>query len=320
MESGNKNNPLLVLLHGFPDCWISWQHQISDLSEHFHVIALDLKGFGDSDKPQSRRCYRTEVILEELNSFISALGQKSCILIGHDLGALIGWYFVHLYPDVVNKFVAVSCPHPNLYLENLPNQSVFNTFWLNFVQLPSLPELEIMRDDLKIINDCYKHMQGTKDANSIIEAYKYSFSQPEDWTGPINYYRNLPFTRIETNNNQIIVPTLLITGNEDPFVRLEGIVKSTDFCQKFVMKIVEGAGHFPHQENPDLFNTLILNYLLTRSSVPKSPEKTLTKGLMDRMFGAVSSTVKYGNSVLDVVQKRTTSYVSLPNRMVQVQE
>lgn len=320
MESGNKNNPLLLLLHGFPDCWISWRNQIPILAEHFHVIALDLKGFGDSDKPKSRRSYHIEKLLDEINQFIFALGEKSCILIGHDLGALVGWYLVHLYPDLVNKFVAVSCTHPNLYLENLTNSSVINMFWLNFVQWPNLPEMEIMKDDLRIINKCYKHLQNEKDKESIIEAYKFTFSQADDWIGPLNYYRKLPFNRIETNNNQIIVPTLLITGNQDQDVKLEGIVKSTDFCEKFVMKIVEGAGHFPHQENPDLFNRLLLKYLLVRPSKPNSADINLAKGIMDRMFGAVSSTVKYGNSMLDVVQKRTTSYTSFPIRTIQGQQ
>lgn len=236
----------------------------------------------------------------------------------HDLGALIGWYFVHLYPSMIDKFISVSCTHPNLYLEYLSNKSDFNYGWINFVQLPYLPEMDCLTEDIQLINNCFKHLQEkVLNDSKVIEAYKYSFSRKEDWIGPINYYRNLPFMRIATNNNQIIVPTLLISGNQDPLIKLEGIIKSTDYCEKFVMKVVEGAGHFPHQEDPDVFNKYILNYLLAKPAVTKSPERNITKGFMNRMFGAVSSTVKYGNSVLEGVQKRTNGVVSLPGLHVQ---
>ncbi|KAG5900552.1 hypothetical protein JTB14_022859 [Gonioctena quinquepunctata] len=135
VEAGSKDNPLVLLLHGFPDFWLSWRYQIPDLSQHFRVIALDLKGFGDSDKPVWRSSYKIDTILEEIKNFIHALGVSSCIIIGHDLGALIGWYLVHQAPGVVNKFIAVSCPHPNVYWENLASTSSYQ--WLNFVQVPS---------------------------------------------------------------------------------------------------------------------------------------------------------------------------------------
>lgn len=318
VEAGAKTQPLLLLLHGFPDCWLSWRHQIQPLSQHFRVIALDMKGFGDSDKPLRRKKYRIDIILDELKQFISAQGVSTCSIVGHDLGAHIGWYFVHEYPELVNKFVSVSCTHPNLYWDNLCSQNIFNSSWLSFIQLPYLPEIDTLREDIRVITDSHKHLQAkdVKDSKSVVEAYKYSFSRKDDWTGPLNYYRNLPFCRVYEDTSQITVSTLLITGNKDDFIRLEGIVKSTDYCEKFVMKIVEGAGHFPHQENPETFNRLLLNFLCIGQSPPKSPEKYLSKGIMDRMFGAVTTTVKYGNSVLDSVQKRTNGVVSIPTRAV----
>lgn len=105
------------------NCWWKIEHFIF----YFRVIALDLKGFGDSDKPSSRRCYRLNKVLNELHNFIVAIGEQKCTVIGHDLGALLGWYLVHLHPQMVEKFVALSCPHPNLYWTHLPRSSSFNT-------------------------------------------------------------------------------------------------------------------------------------------------------------------------------------------------
>lgn len=284
VEAGERDRPVILLLHGFPDFWIGWRYQIPILSQDFRVIALDLKGFGDSDKPEWRSSYRIDIILDELLQLISTLGVTSCTIVGHDLGALIGWYFSYQNPNKVDKFFAVSCPHPNVYWCTSSDQ------WLNCVQLPYLPEIDALKQDVKIITEYHKNLH-----QDFLEAYKYSFSRKEDWTGPINYYRNLPFNKI-SDEEPLPVHTVLITGGKDSLISLEGVVKSTEYCDKTHVKLVEGAGHFPHQENPQVFNSVLLKYLRKKSS----QEKT-SKRLMDRMFGAVSS---YGTSVLDSVQKR----------------
>lgn len=109
--------------------------QISELSQYFHVIALDLKGFNDSDKPLWRFDYTPKKICEDLRKFLIAISAKSVSIVGHDLGAIIGWTFTHTNPEMVDKFVSVSTPHPNLLWDNLPRNSPFNRRWLEFVQV-----------------------------------------------------------------------------------------------------------------------------------------------------------------------------------------
>lgn len=288
VESGSVGKPLLLLLHGFPDCWFGWRYQIPILSNHFRVVALDLKGFGDSDKPAWRRSYRVDILIEEVYSVIRALGHTSCTLIGHDLGALLGWYFVHHYPEMVEKFVCISCPHPNIYWNELPKHNIFNERWINFCQMPYLAEMEVLKDDLKILDKCYPHLARKKET-SVIDAYKYIFARPEDWTGPINYYRNLPFTRINTSSSPVSVPCLLITGNKDTFICLESIVKSTEYSEKYSMKIVDGAGHFPHQEMPETVNLHLLSFLTVTKLTMKTATVPPRSGIVNRMFGAISS-------------------------------
>ncbi|KAJ8929327.1 hypothetical protein NQ314_017999 [Rhamnusium bicolor] len=311
VESGPRDQPLILLLHGFPDCWLSWRYQIPTLSQHFRVVALDLKGFGDSDKPVWRSSYRIDTILEEIKQFIVALGVTKCTVIGHDLGALIGWYLVHQAPNIVNKFFAVSCPHPNVYWKNL--STMYNYQWLNFVQMPYLPEIDALKEDVKIISEYHKHLPAK---DTYLEAYKYTFSRKEDWTGPINYYRNLPFLKINDDVDHIQSSVILITGNKDKFVKLEGIIKSTEYCEKFYMKVIDGTEHFPHQEDPEMFNRVILKYVINKSAekLTKHLERSPSKRIMEGLFGAVSNTVRYGNSVIDNVQKRTNGVVnSIPS-------
>jgi len=89
VESGSENTSIVLLIHGFPDCWFSWRNQIPVLSQTHRVIAIDLKGFNDSDKPILSRNYNPNVICAELKHFLEALKISSVTIVAHDLGAVI---------------------------------------------------------------------------------------------------------------------------------------------------------------------------------------------------------------------------------------
>ena len=196
---------------------------------------MDLKGFNDSDKPSWRRDYKPHKICNELSSFIRALNLSSVSIIGHDLGALIGYLLIHTHPDLVNRFICVSAPHPNLFWNNVNTHSkkyAINLTWLRLIQLPYIPEMEHTRVDNNFLERCLSHMTNKEKGNmnnikcdefyeTIMDAYRYVFSRlKSDWSGPFNYYRNLPFYRVKEGSS-ISCPCLIITGNEDPQYRLE---------------------------------------------------------------------------------------------------
>ncbi|XP_054000833.1 epoxide hydrolase 4-like isoform X1 [Hylaeus anthracinus] len=316
VEAGDQNKPLILLLHGFPDCWLSWREQIPSLAEHYRVVAIDMKGFGDSDKPTTKRSYKIKILLEELKQFILSLGVKQCIIIGHDLGGLLGWYLVALYGDMISKFVAISCPHPNFYWNRMPGDSAFDSNWIHFSQLPFLPEIDALKEDLSIINDTFRHLQvdQTNTGKNYVEAYKYAFSRKEDWTGAINYYRNLPFVRLNTESSeQINTKTLFIIGNMDPLVTIENIVQSSEYVEKFSVKVVTGAQHFPHQQKPDTVNKAILKFCMGTTN---TIEKTYSKSIMSSWLGSLSNTVKYSNNMFDAVHRKTSGVVNgLPSKV-----
>lgn len=128
-----------------------------------------------------------------------------------------------MHPDNVDKFISVSAPHPNLMWNNLQAKSPINDSWLKFVQLPYLPERCLSRQDSQFLDKSMPHIQmdGKSSRNGIVNgddliatqrnAYKYVFSQRNDWTGPLNYYRNFPFYRVKAGET-IRCPCLIITG------------------------------------------------------------------------------------------------------------
>ncbi|XP_076236572.1 epoxide hydrolase 4 [Calliopsis andreniformis] len=322
VEAGDRDKPLVLLLHGFPDCWLSWREQILCLAEHYRVVAIDLKGFGDSDKPSTTRSYKIEILIEELRQFILTFGVKQCSIIGHDLGGLLGWYLVALHDDMIYKFVAISSPHPNFYWNRTPGDSAFDLKWMHFSRLPFLPEIDALKEDLSIINDAFQHLQldQANRKKDYVEAYKYAFSRKVDWTGAINYYRNLPFIRLNTDSSeQIHVKTLLIIGNMDPLVTIEDIVQSSEYVEKFNVKVIQEAQHFPHQQKSDLVNKAILKFLMgTTNNVEKKPQP---KSIMSSWLGSLSNTVKYGNYVFDTVHKKTSGVANvIPSKILYLGE
>ncbi|XP_052889933.1 epoxide hydrolase 4-like [Anopheles moucheti] len=330
IEAGNRSNPIVLLLHGFPDCWFGWRYQIPELTHYFHVIALDLKGFNDSDKPHWRFEYTPKKVCEDLRKFLIAISAKSVSIIGHDLGATIGWLFAHTNPEMVDKFVSVSTPHPNLLWDNLPKSSPFNRNWLEFVQLPMLPEMELKHTADKILRRCHSHvtkeklyLSGTNGTltNNLMEAYLYSFCQTDDWRGPLNYYRNFLFYRVR-EGEIIQCPCLIISGNDDRFYKLESVVKSSEFCENFIIKIIEQCGRAPHQEMATEFNSTVLKFLIGKKysqKVSDATQPTQMRGLVGRMFGGIGSvannTVKLGNNL-----RETYAFAnplnSVPNFMI----
>ena len=102
--------PLVILLHGFPEFWYSWRHQIPVLSTRFCVVAPDMRGYNLSEKPQSG--YDIETLTADVLALIRSLGEEKAIIIGHDWGGVIAWAFAARFPDATEKLVIMNAPHP----------------------------------------------------------------------------------------------------------------------------------------------------------------------------------------------------------------
>jgi pimeloyl-ACP methyl ester carboxylesterase len=106
--------PLLLLLHGFPEFWYSWRHQIPVLAQHFHVVAPDLRGFNDSDKPEGVEQYRLHHLVEDVRGLLRFFGREKAILVGHDAGAFVAWAFAATYPEATGRLISCANAHPGV--------------------------------------------------------------------------------------------------------------------------------------------------------------------------------------------------------------
>ena len=224
-------------------------------------MALDLKGFGDSEKPYLSRNYSDDVIIEEIKKFVDIIHErkKKIVILGHGLGGQIGWKLVEKYPEMVSKFVSISTPHPKIWLSHLTRSwtSMLQNRWLYECRLPFLPELQMVDNDLEVFDKRFKKWNSTVDLANYSnfdkvpnkkcrnvfklkifqEAYKYTFSRTLDWQGCINYYRNLPLSRHANVSEKdtaktIPVETLFLVGNMDPELSLELVSQSAKFVER----------------------------------------------------------------------------------------
>ncbi|KAH7940940.1 hypothetical protein HPB49_008219 [Dermacentor silvarum] len=175
VSAGNQDKPLVLLLHGFPDFWFFWKHQILDLKKDFWVVALHLRGYGRSSKPNLVFDYRGPRLVEDVRGLIVSLGKKKASIVGHDWGAVIAWWVATKYENLVDKMVIINEPYPlalRYQLEHSLSQMLMSWYFVAF-QLPWLPEASFCVNDLQLLDT----LHGAYDEEER-EALKYAFSKP----------------------------------------------------------------------------------------------------------------------------------------------
>src|SRR5919202_6858912 len=108
-EAG-EGDRLVILLHGFPECWYSWRHQFAALRDGYHVVAPDMRGYNLSDKPPRVEDYKIELLVDDVLGLIRHFGAREAAVVGHDWGAGIAWAVAQRYPEYVWKLAAMQVP------------------------------------------------------------------------------------------------------------------------------------------------------------------------------------------------------------------
>ncbi|WP_427160007.1 alpha/beta fold hydrolase [Aliinostoc sp. HNIBRCY26] len=257
---------LMLMLHGFPEFWYSWRHQIPKFAEKFQVVALDLRGYNDSDKPVNKSAYVMDEFIKDIAEVIQGLGHDSCILVGHDWGGAIAWNFAYAHPEMVERLIILNLPHPAKFTQGLLTLSQLRRSWYIFLfQLPWLPELMLKADSyLAIANMIPKTaVNQTAFTPDDIAAYQQAAAKTGAITAMLNYYRNL-FSSLLFQKNWAILetPTLLIWGENDTALGKELTYNTQDYVKHLQVKYIPHCGHWVQQEKPELVNQYMQEYLV----------------------------------------------------------
>jgi len=260
----------MLMLHGFPEFWYSWRHQIPEFAKDYKVVALDLRGYNDSDKPPQKSAYKMSDFIKDVEGVIKGLGYESCVLVGHDWGGAIAWHFACVHPEMVQKLIVLNIPHPAKFAEGLNTiEQLLKSWYIFFFQLPALPEWLLQLNDYEAIASGFLNSAVEKSAftDADLEAYKDAFAKRGALTSGINYYRNIfPGIFEKKTWEKLQVPTLTIWGENDDFLGKELTYHTEDYVEDFQIWYIPNCGHWVQQEKPDLVNQYMRGFL-SRDSV-----------------------------------------------------
>jgi epoxide hydrolase 4 len=262
---------LVVLLHGFPECWYSWRHQLKALGTRYRVVAPDMRGYNLSDKPSRVEDYRVARLVDDVTGLIRHFGAREAAVVGHDWGGAVAWAVAQYYPDYVWKLAALQTPPPAVWGRNLSLKQLLRSWYMFFFQLPSVPEWWIARDDFAGLAHTLRATSrpgtyGDKD----IEVLKAAAREPGALTGAVNYYRaNLRaflgrgFREKEIRKHERIrVPTLFVYGERDFAILPETVAGVGDYVDAPYTELRLGrSNHWVQQEAPAEVNAALLSFL-----------------------------------------------------------
>ncbi|MEV1203509.1 alpha/beta fold hydrolase [Microbispora rosea] len=265
--------PLVLLLHGFPQFWWTWRHQLPALAEAgYRAVAVDLRGYGTSDKPP--RGYDLPTLAVDAAGLVRALGETSAIVVGHDWGGLLGWTMSVLDPKVVRRLVPVSAPHPlrmrsALFTDPL-GQLKASRYALGF-QLPFLPERKLARKGGAAVGRLVERWAGPQwPGDGVTGVYREAIRLPAVAHCALEYYRWFARSQLRPDGfryarqmrAEIEAPTLQLHGALDPCILPRTAQGSSRFvAAPYRWRLIEGAGHFPHEERPEQFNAELISWL-----------------------------------------------------------
>jgi epoxide hydrolase 4 len=258
--------PLMLMLHGFPEFWYSWRKQISEFSSNYKVVAIDLRGYNDSDKPARQSAYVMTEFIQDVKGVIQGLGYDRCILVGHDWGGAIAWNFAYAYPTLLDRLIVLNLPHPAKFAQGLRTpQQLIRSAYIFFFQIPVLPELLFQAHDYEAIASAFTGMAIDKSAftTADLDAYKDAAAKRGALTAMLNYYRNLFQQGLtQTEWGVLTTPTLMIWGESDTALGKELTYGTEAYVQNLRIRYIPNCSHWVQQEQPEQVNQYIHEFLI----------------------------------------------------------
>jgi epoxide hydrolase 4 len=267
VEAGE--GPMVVLLHGFPEFWWSWRHQIPALADAgFRVVAIDMRGYAQSDAPPRWQDYRMELLAGDVAGVIAQLSETGrAHVVGHDWGAAVAWMVATLHPDRVDRLAALNVPHPEVMLRTLrrsPRQ-LRRSWYMFFFQTPRLPEWLIRRGGRNGLARVYGDARSGAFSGEDLARYEQALlHSPGGMKGPVDYYRaalRQSPRRAQALFTPIPAPTLVIWGEKDRHLLASMATPDPRLVPDARVVYLPDASHWVQHDEPERVSTLLTEHL-----------------------------------------------------------
>ena len=242
------SGPTIILLHGFPEFWYSWQKTMNELSGSYRLIAPDQRGYNISDKPSEISAYESATLVSDISQLIRKVSEESVVMVGHDWGGPIAWGTAHENPDMVRLMISANGPHPDIMTHLLltdPEQQAASNYMDWFIQEGT--------EDTLIENDCAmldSFFTGVLDTEEL-EIYHEAWLQENAIRSGLNWYRaNLAENRAMIQDVTIDVPTLVLWGLDDTALLPQQLDGLDEYVSNLEVVTFEGVSHWIEHEIP----------------------------------------------------------------------
>uniref|UniRef100_A0AAU7BB66 Soluble spoxide hydrolase n=1 Tax=Maruca vitrata TaxID=497515 RepID=A0AAU7BB66_MARVT len=262
VESGDPSKPLMLFLHGFPEFWYSWRHQIVDFQKDYWCVAMDMRGYGDSERPEGLEPYKLDELIADVRELIKQLGREKCILVSHDWGGLVASKFRDEHPEMLLACILLASMSQHAWVKTTwSNPKQRRKSWYVFMyRIPGLAEQVLQLNNLALFDKVMLVPGKDTITAEDIECYKYWFGKTLAFTPPINYYRANFKVFVPEKQTKGKVPMLVAHASNDPYIELSvlDLMKEEYDAETAV---VENTGHFLQQEEPAKVNNVIRQFL-----------------------------------------------------------
>jgi pimeloyl-ACP methyl ester carboxylesterase len=265
--AGPSDGPLVVLLHGFPEFWYGWRHQIAPLAEvGYRVVVPDQRGYNLSDAPSSVAAYDLDVLTADVRHLIDATGRGTAHVVGHDWGAMVGWRLAMTHSGWIRRLGILNVPHPRVFRRTLRSSltQLLRSLYVFFFQIPALPEWVLGRNDgqgLALLLRWSSH-PDTFSADEI-DAYRRAWRRPGRIRGMLHWYRAAArrVLRGGQSEGRVEVPTLVLWGAKDTALSQEMAAPSAAMCTDGQLVVLDDATHWVQHDASEPVTRHLLTHL-----------------------------------------------------------
>jgi len=265
VAAGDPSDPLVVLLHGFPEFWYEWYDYVDPFVEAgYRVVIPDQRGYNRSEKPAGIRPYRITELSGDIVDLIATEDRETAHVVGHDWGAAVAWDLALRHPDTVDRLGIVNVPHPTVFEKQLRSNvtQMHKSWYMFFFQVPRLPEWQVRRNDYEFMVTAMR--QGARPGafdETDFERYRRAWGQPGAITAMLNWYRALFRHGEKPPRERVIAPTRIVWGENDRALVPEMAPRSVDYCANGSLERFSDGTHWIPHEYPDQVADLLLTHL-----------------------------------------------------------
>jgi len=261
--------PLVVMIHGFPDFWYSWRHQMEGLKDNFKVVAIDQRGYNRSDQPEGQSNYNMQHLVGDVAAVIRHFGEEKATVVGHDWGGAVAWQVAFNLPQMVDKLVILNLPHPNgMGREMATNteQQANSGYARTFIEgSPSDPDIffggPMNAQSLAgwvtdpAARQHYIDAFGRSDFNAMLAYYKENYPGGES-SASATSTPPVP---------QLNMPVLIFHGLQDTALHSNGLNNTWDWIDADTTIVTApNASHFVQQDAAELVTSTMRWWLMAR--------------------------------------------------------